>query len=309
MSKAKILIVEDEAIVAEDLSQKLERLGYSIVGVTGQGPEAVELAREQRPELVLMDIRLRGEMNGVEAAEAIHHDSSVPVIYLTAHSDPATLERAKLTEPFGYILKPFDERQLETHIEMALYRHQAEQKVHQQREWLDVTLRSIGDGVMTTDAAGKVTLLNPVAEELTGWKLADALGRPIGEVFKIINQETREPASNPAERALMDGTVVELGSHSTLISREGQERSIHDSAAPIKDARGRVLGVVMVFHDVTEERRKDEQLRQTNRELEYFNRQMVGRELRMIELKKEIDELCVRHGEPPRYGYAPGEKA
>jgi two-component system, cell cycle sensor histidine kinase and response regulator CckA len=304
MSKARILIVEDEAIVAADLSQKLARLGYEIAGVTGGGPEAVQLARERRPDLVLMDIRLQGEMDGVEATQAIGRDSAVPVIYLTAHADPATLERAKVTEPFGYILKPFDELQLGTHIQMALYKHQAEKRVRLEREWLQVTLHSIGDGVITTDAAGRVTLLNPVAEELTGWKLAEAQGRPIGEVFNIINEETRRPAPNPVERVLREGKVVGLANHSALISRGGGERAIDDSAAPIKDAQGGVLGVVMVFHDVTEKRRADAELRANTKELEFFNRAMVGRELRMIELKKEVDELCRRFGEPSRYGYA-----
>jgi two-component system, cell cycle sensor histidine kinase and response regulator CckA len=307
MSKAKILIVEDEAIVAKDLSQKLERLGYHIAGVTGRGSEAVEFAREHRPDLVLMDIRLQGAMDGVEAVETIHRDYAVPIIYLTAHSDPATLERAKVTEPFGYLLKPFDELQLGTHIQMALYKHQAEEKVRQQREWLQVTLHSIGDAVITTDAAGQVTSLNPVAEELTGWKLAEVLGRPIGEVFNIINEETRKPAPNPVERVLKEGKVVGLANHSALISREGRESAIDDSAAPIRDSQGRTLGVVMVFHDVTEKRRAEAALRTANSELTAFNRLMVGRELRMIELKKEIDALCVRFGQPLRYGYAPSE--
>jgi CheY-like chemotaxis protein len=148
MSKARILIVEDEAIVAEDLSQMLARLGYDIAGVTGSGSGAVELARERRPDLVLMDIRLQGGMDGVEVAQAIHRDGAVPIIYLTAHADAATLERAKVTEPFGYLLKPFDERQLESHIQTALYKHQAEERVRQEREWLQVTLHSIGDGVI-----------------------------------------------------------------------------------------------------------------------------------------------------------------
>jgi two-component system, cell cycle sensor histidine kinase and response regulator CckA len=303
MSKASILIVEDEAIVAKDLSQKLARLGYDIAGVTGGGAEAVDLAREHRPDLVLMDIRLQGGMDGVEAAQAIHRDRAVPVIYLTAHADAATLERAKLTEPFGYILKPFEERQLESHIQMALYRHQAEERVRQEREWLRVTLHSIGDGVITTDAAGRVTFLNPVAEELTGWKLAEALGRPVGEVFSLINEETRKPAPNPVERALREGKVVGLANHSALISREGKERAIDDSAAPIKDSQGRLLGVVMVFHDVTEKRRAEAALLAKTKELEFFNRAMVGRELRMIELKKEVDELCRRFGLASRYGH------
>jgi PAS domain S-box-containing protein len=257
MSKAKILIVEDELVVAEDLSQKLCQLGYEVVGVTGSGKKSVALAREIRPGLVLMDIRLEGEMDGVEAAGKIRQECDLPVVYLTAHSDPTTLQRTKVTEPYGYILKPFEERDLETHIQMALYKHAADRDVRRHREWLQVTLQSIGDAVITTDAAGKVTSLNPVAEELTGWKLADALGHPLTEVFNIINEHTRKPAPHPVERVLSEGKVVGLANHTALISRGGQQRAIEDSAAPIKDSQGRISGVVMVFHDVTEKRRAE----------------------------------------------------
>lgn len=138
MSKATILIVEDEAIVAADLSCKLGQLGYEVIGTTDRGEEAIHSARELNPDLVLMDIRLAGTMDGVEAAEIIHREFNLPVIYLTAHSDRATLDRAKLTEPFGYMLKPFDDLALETHIEMALYKHQAESKLRQVHEELEL---------------------------------------------------------------------------------------------------------------------------------------------------------------------------
>ncbi len=179
MPKASILIVEDEAIVAEDLSRKLSSLGYEVTGVTPSGEESVVLTRGRRPDLVLMDIRLKGKMDGVEAAQVIRRECDIPVIYLTAHSDAATLQRAKVTEPFGYILKPFETPQVETQIQTALYKHQAEREVQRQREWLRVTLQSIGDAVITTDAEGRVTSLNPVAEELTGWTMAEALNRPV----------------------------------------------------------------------------------------------------------------------------------
>jgi PAS domain S-box-containing protein len=138
MSEATILIVEDEAIIAADLAGKLGRLGYIISGSTGFGEEAVNQARDQRPDLVLMDIRLAGNMDGIEAAEIIRREMDLPVIFLTAHSDRSTLERAKLSEPFGYILKPFEERELATNIEMALYKHQAERRLRQAHDDLEL---------------------------------------------------------------------------------------------------------------------------------------------------------------------------
>lgn len=128
MGKATILIVEDEAIVAADLACMLERVGYRVCGTTGFAEEAVSRARELRPELILMDIRLAGAMDGVEAAGIIHRELDIPVVFLTAHSDQATLDRAKLSDPYGYLLKPFEELGLETHIEMALNMHGAERE-------------------------------------------------------------------------------------------------------------------------------------------------------------------------------------
>ncbi|MHC1742913.1 MAG: response regulator [Syntrophobacteraceae bacterium] len=131
MSKVTVLIVEDEAIVAADLSGKLRQLGYEVSGIAAEGEEAVALARQSRPDLVLMDIRLGGAMDGIEAAEAIQSLHDVPVVYLTSHADPDTVDRAKVTGPLRYILKPFDERDLATQIELALSRHRAD---HQIRE-------------------------------------------------------------------------------------------------------------------------------------------------------------------------------
>ena len=405
MSKPTILIVEDEAIVAEDLNQKLTRLGYEVRGISAQGEEALALARDRRPDLVLMDIRLEGPMDGVEAAERIRRECALPVIYLTAHSDPRTLERAKVTEPFGYILKPFEEMELEVHIQMALYKHRVEQELLRQREWLRVTLTSIGDAVLATDTARRITFVNPVAVALTGWPEAEALGQPAENVFRIINEKTRQPAEDVIARVLHENQVVGLANHSALVARDGQEVPIEDSAAPIRDQDGKVSGVVLVFHgvaekrrarerlrsvalfpeedpspvlraardgtllfanraaaalltewqcalgeptpelarrgvaralesnesqelevalgecslwlrlvpiperdyvnfygmDITERKRAEEALRQTNQELARFNNAAVGRELRMIELKKEVNALCTQAGQPPRY--------
>ncbi len=124
----KILVVEDENIVAMDLRMSLTGLGYQVTGTVGTGSEALDSARRRRPDLVLMDINLRGEMDGTEAAEAMRRELALPVVYLTAFSDEATLRRAQVTEPFGYLLKPFDERELHITIEMAVYRHQAQRE-------------------------------------------------------------------------------------------------------------------------------------------------------------------------------------
>src|SRR5437773_11276427 len=129
--------------------------------------------------------------------------------------------------------------------------------LHDQREWLHVTLASIGDAVITTDMKGYITFMNPVAETVTGWKLDEALGRPLDTVFKIINEDTRQPVENPATRTLSEGVVVGLANHTLLVAKDGSERPIDDSAAPIRNLRNEVSGVVLVFRDVTERRRAE----------------------------------------------------
>ncbi|HZL41699.1 MAG TPA: ATP-binding protein [Verrucomicrobiae bacterium] len=160
MSKPTILIVEDEEIVAADLGNKLRQLGYEVCGSARRGEDAVALARERRPDLVLMDIRLAGAMDGVEAAEMICHELGLPVIYLTAHSDGPTLQRAKVTEPFGYILKPFETRELETHIEMALYKHKTERALRAAQ----VKLQAHADELEKTVARRTAKLQETVTE-------------------------------------------------------------------------------------------------------------------------------------------------
>src|SRR5215510_5593399 len=129
MDKIRMLVVEDERIVSMDLQARLKTMGYAVAGAAVSGEEAIQKAETLRPDMVLMDIMLDGALDGIQAAEIIRSRYAIPVIYLTAYADPATLERAKITEPFGYILKPFEERELHGHIEIALYKHRMEKKL------------------------------------------------------------------------------------------------------------------------------------------------------------------------------------
>ena len=136
MSKTNILIVEDESIVAKDIQMSLRKLGYNVVAICSSGEDAIRAAEEFLPDLVLMDIMLKGEMSGIDAAEVIRARHNVPLIYLTAYADESTLSKAKITEPYGYIIKPFKEIDLRTSIEMALYKHQKETDIRKERDFL-----------------------------------------------------------------------------------------------------------------------------------------------------------------------------
>ena len=135
MDKINGLVVEDEQIVAKDIQQSLEKLGYSVTGTCAEGQEAIRIAEKTIPDIVLMDIMLKGDMTGIEAAAHIRKSFNIPVIYLTAYADKDTLQRAKITEPHGYILKPFREIDLQTSIEMSVYKHRKESDIKKERDY------------------------------------------------------------------------------------------------------------------------------------------------------------------------------
>ena len=461
MHETQILVVEDEPIVSLDLQQRLQKMGYRVPVVVASGEDAIESTQASTPDLVLMDINLQGQMDGVEAAERIRAIHRVPVVYLTAYSNDQTLSRAKITEPFGYLLKPFEERELQTTIEIALHKHQAElalrqahddlerrvaertlelrnanlalqqevderrrrearqsalqsvreevwhmrsrgdiqhvldavcagltalavpfrhcrmyvvearsgtetvrqytrgdgeswfsapledaawrnvilkvwrdgepahrpdieeadlslgpdrgheppaiirsaidmpfshgalsvdssrtrafsqadiavlqemagalsegfhrledlQKLAEERQRLAVTLRSIGDCVIATDAEGKIVLLNRVAEALTGWTQDEARGQGFQEVFRLA--ESADPAhDDPVAHVLETGTALSLVPTATLVARDGGQRLISTSSAPIQDDEGKTIGVVLVSRDVSAQRKIEEE--------------------------------------------------
>ncbi|MEH1872809.1 hybrid sensor histidine kinase/response regulator [Nostoc sp.] len=255
MTKAKILVVEDEAIVAKDLQHRLIKLGYTVPAIASSGEEAINKAVEIAPNLVLMDIKLKGSMDGIEAAEEIYKRLDIPVIYLTAYADDNTLKRAKMTEAFAYLIKPFKERELQTNIEITLTKHSLEKQLKVNKKWLDALLKSISDGVIASDMQELVTFMNPVAENLTGWKQEEARGRNSSEIFKIANAETHNSIESPIVKVLQDGIIVSLPAETILITKDGGEIPIDDSAAPIKDDQDNIRGAVLVFRDITERKR------------------------------------------------------
>jgi len=267
MGRAKILIVEDESIVALNIQNRLEGIGYTVVANLTSGEAAIQSVEETQPDLVLMDIKLKGKVDGIEAARQIRSRFHIPVVYLTAYTDEETINRAKISQSYGYILKPFEARDLCTTIEVALYNHKMAQQRYEREKWLATTLRSMGDAVITTDSQGLITFMNPVAEALTCWKQEEVLGNDLTQVFQAINERTREAINNPVTLALQKGVTVDLENHTLLITKEGKEIPIDDTAAPIKNDEGKITGAVLVFHDITEQQQAHATLQQTNEEL------------------------------------------
>jgi len=191
----------------------------------------------------------------------------IPVIYLTAYADPDSLRRAKITEPFGYIIKPYEDRDLHSTIEMALYKHEIESRLRWSEQWLATTLKCIGDGIIATDVAGTVTFMNPVAETLTGWKQGDALGRDLTMVFQIKCDDVETATAGIVQAVLKDGTSVTLSDHIFLVAKDESQLPIEVKATPIANVREHVLGLVLIFHDMTERKRVEEALRRSERSL------------------------------------------
>ena len=248
MAYAKILIVDDEVVVAEAIRRQLRSLGYLVVGLVSTGAEAVQLAAEHRPDLILMDIRLKGPMDGIEAAAMIQSRYSIPVIYLTAFSDEETLERARPTLPLAYLIKPFVSSDLRAAVALALFRHRVSGMAEQRGRWLHTVVRSMGDAVMTVDGWGKVTMLNPAAERLTGWLQSEAMGRPVEAILVLLDAENRKSVIHPASGALSTEKSADLGQPPLLlISRQGDEHRIDETVTAIYDDKGDASGLVMVF--------------------------------------------------------------
>ena len=206
-----------------------------------------------------MDIVLKGDMDGVEAAQKIRDTLDIPVVYLTAYSDEKTLKRAKVTEPFGYIIKPFEDRELHSAVEVALYKHKMESKLKESEKWLSTTLESIGDAVIATDENGCVKFMNPVAMDITGWNEADALGKNLKEIYNIIKEGSEASIDDPVKEVIQKNQIIELNDPTILITKNGNKVPIDDSSAPIRDSNGNIIGVALVFRDITERRKAEKE--------------------------------------------------
>ncbi len=244
MDQAKILVVEDEPIVAKDIQQSLRRLGYEVPATATSGEDALRKAGETKPDLVIMDIVLKGGMDGVETAQYLKQRFDVPIVYLTAYADHQTLERAKTTTPAGYMLKPYQPNELRTTVELALHRSQIDRHLKESLRWLVTAVKCSGDAVITTNRAGRVTYLSPAAETLTGWGQQEAAGVELAVILSL--NETQGTIDSPARRAMTECRMVRM-EEALLLARDGAAHHVEGSAAPVVDDAGVVVGAVLVF--------------------------------------------------------------
>lgn len=280
--RGNILIVDDLPDNLRLLRDTLRAEGYKVRSAI-TGAMALRAAQSPSTELILLDIKLP-DIDGYEVCRQLKSDertADIPIIFLSALNETFNKVKGLAAGGVDYIAKPFQVEEVlarvETHLTIGRLqqrlqeqnlrllreieeRQRLEESLFAEKELAQVTLQSIGDAVITTDAQGKVRYFNAIAEQLTGWKTHEVQGVPFSTVFLIVDQVTREPVENPINKALLEERIVTLAHNTILIGHDGTEYPIADSAAPIRDRQGQIIGAVIVFHDVTESRYLTHQL-------------------------------------------------
>ena len=284
MTTQSIYIVEDEIITAQSIASNLKKLGYQVIGISTTGTEAISQVLQLKPDLVLMDILLKkDDIDGIIAAQKIQEQLNIPIVYLTAHSDDATLERAKLTTPFGYILKPYSKKDLRISIKMALYKHHQELKLSEKEKLLSNILNSTKEGVIATGKDNLVTYINPAAEQLTGWKQDEAVGQKAVEIFNFINTKTKQLIPNPIEQVVDTGEVLYFNEDTLLVAKNGRQLPIYDSVAPIVQPKNpEIEGAVLIFAPADKSLFQNTWISEEGKELEILNPSTIQTKLAQL---------------------------
>ncbi|MDH4206952.1 MAG: response regulator [Desulfobacteraceae bacterium] len=254
----KILVVEDEAVIALRLQQMLTIMGYDVIGISYSGDDALKKARRLLPDLILMDIMIPGKLNGIAAAEILGAELDVPVIFLTAFSEEKIIERAKKAEPYGYILKPFQDREIKAVIEVALHKKEMEKALRESKKKFKEFLDNLGDAAYEADAFGNITYTNKAAEILTGLPLKKLIGKPFLPLF---TEKSQKIAMDLYQRALNGERLeFELTFTNGKIARFKNE--------PLIDKDGRIIGVFGIARDITDRVKAEEALQKAHNDLD-----------------------------------------
>jgi serine phosphatase RsbU (regulator of sigma subunit)/CheY-like chemotaxis protein len=245
MSRANIMIVEDEGLVALELQESLESMGYSVSGTFSEARTLLDTLFSDKPDLILMDIRIKGEMDGIDAAKYIRAEYMIPVIFVTAHSDEKTILRAREAESYGYILKPFEDRALKAAIEMALYKSRQENLLKGSNDWLNIILRCMGEAILVIDLKGFIKYDNPLVRDILGSD-RDLTGKKISTILKLLEPDGTTPALLPFHKSIMNGEFFDNLDY-LLSTGSDKPVAISLALAPLKNDKGMTVGAVCVF--------------------------------------------------------------
>lgn len=256
----RILVAEDDGMVAEAICDRLTDAGVEVVARADTGAGAVEAALALRPDLILMDVRLKGDIDGIRASELINEKMRVPVVYLTGDLDQKTLRRAKTASAYGYVLKPFHIRNLIGAIEVAVDRFQMERRLEDSQITYATILGSIADGVIAVDTQGCVRFMNGVAERLTGWLTRDAQRAESATVLSVINTGADRATADLIAQVLDSRDTLAFASDAFVISREGVRVPLDGGMSCVVDSLDRVVGACITLRDVTSARKSESDL-------------------------------------------------
>lgn len=278
--KMNILVVEDERIVAEDIKMRLQKLGYAVPGIVFSGEEAVKKAESMQPDLVLMDIVLEKKMNGIEAASIISSCFNIPIVYLTAYADNKTLEKAKISEPFGYILKPFEDRELYTTIEMAFYKFKIGNMLKESEERYRGVVENAHDAIYIINQDG-FQYANPAFEKLAGWKKEELCKKEFN-FWNIVHREDKKLIKEKKE-AWKKGREVPSSYEFRIISKDGEERVVEANSIYIgKDGNSKEIGIL---RDITERKQAEEERKKSFERLRRALEQTVSALASAVEMR------------------------
>lgn len=262
--KAKLLIVEDEAFIALEIKTRLQKMGYEVCGVVSHGEDAIQQAEAMRPDLVLMDIRLKGEMSGIDAAVVIREKSRIPIVYLTSHADEETLELAKWTTPSGYLLKPFQEKDLRIGIEMALHKHAMERQLLESEEKFRLVTESIDDVFwLSSPDFSELLYVSPAYDKIWGRRREDLHHDPLSFL------ESVHPLDREAVRALMEHPPLEnLQLEYRIVKPDGSISWVRDRRFSVLNAHGKPYRLAGVATDITAQKNTEQQLLELNQKFQ-----------------------------------------
>lgn len=264
MGKTRILVVEDEAIIAKDLQWRLQDMGYDVPFIVASGEEALTRVREDHIDLVLMDIMLQGKMDGIEAAGHMHSERNIPVVFLTAYADDAMLQRAKITEPFGYLIKPVRDRELYSTIEMALYKYKMEKRIRESEGKYRTLLENLPQKIFFKDRNSVYISCNENYAEDLKIEPEDIVGKTD---FDFFHMKLAEKYRADDKRIIDSGNTEDINEE---YIREGEKQIIHTVKTPVRDEKGNVIGILGIFWDITKMMKTREELRKYRNRLEFL---------------------------------------
>lgn len=246
----QVIIVEDEELFIKDIQRRLKKFNYDGSVAFSDGESVIDYIKEHTPDIILMDVELKGALDGVETAEKIKQIKDIPIIFLTGHTDDFIVERAKITEPFAYVLKPLEDRELHVNISIALQRAKSRRELEERERWITNILNNLSEGVVVTNSDAKVTFVNPKVEQLLGIRIEDILGTDIDENMQFLDDENRPFQESPVKKLLRKNKSV-MATNVRLKNNHNKVIKIDYSASILTNAEGEMSGAILTLNEKT----------------------------------------------------------